>query len=116
MVVELHACVCALTHAHTLTHTHTHTSPYTLSPFVNWLSKLLYPILKHFSQHFRQGVGAQRFPPPCPVLIVSPGPQGVRKLNFGDFPGGSADENLPTSAGDTGSIPGQGGFHMLWSN
>ena len=118
MVVELHVCVCALTHTHIHTHTHTHTHIplHSISPCVNWVSKLLYPILKHFSQHFRQEVGAQSFPPPSPVLRVSPGPQRVRKLSFGDFPGGAVDENLPTNAGDMGSIPGRGGFHMLWSN
>uniref|UniRef100_A0A8B9X0X2 Cofilin 2 n=1 Tax=Bos mutus grunniens TaxID=30521 RepID=A0A8B9X0X2_BOSMU len=34
----------------------------------------------------------------------------------GGFPGGSVVEDLPASAGDTGSIPGQGRNYMLWSN
>ena len=29
------------------------------------------------------------------------------------FPGGSVVKNPPTNAGDTGSIPGPGGSHML---
>ena len=33
-----------------------------------------------------------------------------------DFPGGSVDANLPANAGDTGSIPGLGRFHLLGSN
>ena len=33
-----------------------------------------------------------------------------------DFPGGTVDKNPPANAGDTGSIPGLGRFHMLWSN
>ena len=33
-----------------------------------------------------------------------------------DFPGGALDKNLPTVAGDMGSIPGLGRFHMLQSN
>ena len=33
-----------------------------------------------------------------------------------DFPGGTVDNNLPASAGDTGLIPGPGSFHMLQSN
>ena len=33
-----------------------------------------------------------------------------------DFPGGSVDKNLSANAGDTGSIPGPGRFHMWWSN
>ena len=32
------------------------------------------------------------------------------------FPGGLVVKNLPAKAGDMGSIPGQGRFHMLWSN
>ena len=32
------------------------------------------------------------------------------------FPGGTVDENPPAYAGDMGSIPGPGRFHMLWSN
>ena len=33
-----------------------------------------------------------------------------------DFPGGTVVKNLPANAGDTGSIPGPGRSHMLWSN
>ena len=32
------------------------------------------------------------------------------------FPGGAVVENLPANAGDTGSCPGLGRFHMPWSN
>ena len=32
------------------------------------------------------------------------------------FPGGSVVKNLTVNAGNTGSIPGTGGFHMPWSN
>ena len=32
------------------------------------------------------------------------------------FPGGTVVENLPANAGDTGSIPGPGRFHMLQSS
>ena len=35
---------------------------------------------------------------------------------FRDFPGGAVVENLPASAGDTGSIPGLGRSHMPWSS
>ena len=34
---------------------------------------------------------------------------------FWGFPGGAVVENLPASAGDTGSSPGLGGSHMPWS-
>ena len=34
----------------------------------------------------------------------------------GDFSGGEVDKNLSANAGDTGSIPGQGRFHMPCSN
>ena len=33
-----------------------------------------------------------------------------------DFPGGTVDRNLPANAGDMGSIPGPGRFHMTWSS
>ena len=33
----------------------------------------------------------------------------------GDFPGGSVVKNLPANAGDTGSIPGPGDYHVLQS-
>ena len=33
-----------------------------------------------------------------------------------DFPGGAVDKNPPGKAGDTGSIPGLGRFHMYCSN
>ena len=33
-----------------------------------------------------------------------------------DFPGGSVVKNLPAKAGDMGSIPGPGRFHMLRGN
>ena len=32
------------------------------------------------------------------------------------FPGGAVVRNLPANAGDTGSSPGLGRSHMLWSN
>ena len=38
------------------------------------------------------------------------------KLLLWDFPGGSVVKNLPASAGDTGSIPDLGRFHMPRSN
>ena len=33
-----------------------------------------------------------------------------------DSPGGPVDRSLPANAGDTGSIPDPGRFHMPWSN
>ena len=33
-----------------------------------------------------------------------------------DLPRGPAVKNLPAKAGDTGSIPGPGRFHMPWDN
>ena len=33
-----------------------------------------------------------------------------------DFPGGAVVKNLPANAGDTGSSPGPGRSHVLWSN
>ena len=44
--------------------------------------------------------------------------QGMRddKKQVRGFPGGAVVENLPASAGDTGSSPGLGRSHMPWSN
>ena len=33
-----------------------------------------------------------------------------------ELPGGTVDKKLPANAGDTGSIPGPGRFHIPWSN
>ena len=35
---------------------------------------------------------------------------------LGGFPGSSVVKNPPANTGDTGSIPGLGRSHMLWSN
>ena len=35
---------------------------------------------------------------------------------FRDFLVGAVDRNLPANAGDTGSFPGPGRFHMAWDN
>jgi len=40
----------------------------------------------------------------------------VINLLVWDFPDGPAVKNLPATAGDTGSTPGLGRFHMLWGN
>ena len=36
--------------------------------------------------------------------------------NFWDFPGGAVVKNPPSNAGDMGSSPGQGRFHMPQTN
>ena len=38
------------------------------------------------------------------------------KIIMLDFPGGTVDENPPARSGATGSIPGPGRFHVLWSS
>ena len=38
------------------------------------------------------------------------------KESFQDFLGGPVGKNLPANTGDTGSIPGQGRFHLLRGN
>ena len=43
------------------------------------------------------------------VLLV------IIKSKNRDFPGGAVVGNLHANAGDTGSIPGLGRSHMLWS-
>ena len=38
------------------------------------------------------------------------------KISIMDFPGGAVVKNPPANAGDTGSSPGPGRFHMPQSN
>ena len=40
----------------------------------------------------------------------------MKKTERRDFPGGTVDRNLPASAGDTGTIPDLGRFHMPRGN
>ena len=40
----------------------------------------------------------------------------IRNQTRGGFPGGSVVKNLSANAGDTGSIPGLGRSHILWSS
>ena len=40
----------------------------------------------------------------------------VIKSSTNGFPGDSLVKNMPANAGDTGSIPDHGRFHMLWNN
>ena len=40
----------------------------------------------------------------------------IKKTFLGDFPGGTVVKNPPASAGDMGSIPGGGIYHMPQSN
>ena len=40
----------------------------------------------------------------------------ILKIENKDFPGGPVVKNLSYNAGDTGSIPGLGRSHVLWSN
>ena len=46
-----------------------------------------------------------------PLLTV-----GTREQYGRDFPGGTVVKNPPANAGDTGSSPGPGISHMLWSS
>ena len=38
------------------------------------------------------------------------------ECHVGRFPGGPVVMNLSANAGDMGSTPGPGRFHMLWGN
>ena len=40
----------------------------------------------------------------------------IKKSTNRDFPGGTVVKDLPANLGDTGSSPGPGRSHMLWSN
>ena len=44
------------------------------------------------------------------------GDENLVKLIVVDFPGCPVVKSLPVNAGDTGSIPGPGRFHMLQGN
>ena len=46
----------------------------------------------------------------------NPWPNTSWKNKKASFPGGPVVKNSPANAGDTGSIPGPGGNHRLWSN
>ena len=41
--------------------------------------------------------------------------ENLKSVGWG-FPGGAVVENLPANGGDTGSSPGLGRSHMLWSS
>ena len=63
-------------------------------------------------------MGEDDFPKPGAVGISKK--SQVAKHNISKelpgFPGGAVVENLPASAGNTGSSPGLGRSHMPWSN
>ena len=42
--------------------------------------------------------------------------KSVQRMVSWDFAGGPVVKNLPVNAGDAGSIPGPGRFHMLQGN
>ena len=56
---------------------------------------------------------------PGPTLLVARGWRvllmAFLEVHHG-FRGGSVVKNPPANAGNTGSIPGPGRFHMLWSS
>ena len=49
-------------------------------------------------------------PEHSPLLFI------MLKMQKLDVPGGSVVKNLPANTGNTGSIPGMGRSHVLWSN
>ena len=54
---------------------------------------------------------------PRPMTLKDPlNFERVFKKSLQDFPGGAVVKNSPANAGDTGSIPGLGRFHMPRSN
>ena len=50
----------------------------------------------------------------CTGHVTSTCTEGGYKIQPWDFPGGPVVKNLPDNAGDMGSIPSLGRFHMLW--
>ena len=61
----------------------------------------------HFCVH--KALGHRLF---CLILTAALWVQCAYKYLFLHFPGGTADRNLPASAGDLALIPGPGRFHM----
>ena len=47
---------------------------------------------------------------------MEPRPHDLYEKKFLDFPGGLVVQNPPANAGDIGSIPGLGRFHMPRGN
>ena len=50
------------------------------------------------------------------MIISTDAEKAFDKTQHLDFPGGTVVKNPPANAQDTGSIPGPGRSHMLWSN
>ena len=50
------------------------------------------------------------------IYLYLPLPLGLFKSKSQELPGGTVVKNPPASAGDTGSIPGRGRFHVPWRN
>ena len=46
------------------------------------------------------------------ISIISSPPYYLINNPYSDFPGHTVDRNLPANAGDTGSIPSLGKFHI----
>ena len=55
------------------------------------------------------------YDPAIPPLGTYPEKTIIQKESWG-FPGGTVVKNPPANGGDTGSSPGPGRSHMLWSN
>ena len=72
------------------------------------------PITNSPKGHTRTGVELI-LSAPNSVLTLQ-GSQVHQHVCVPGIPGGTVDNNLPVSAGDTGLIPGPGRFHMLQSN
>ena len=95
-----------------------------MEPNQLWVVKLV-SCLRVDDRRSRQLVGAAqrrcvKLQSPCPCCAFQ---LLLNKLSFSqyqtgnwDFPGGLVVRNLPANAGDTGSIPDLGRFHVPWSN
>ena len=57
---------------------------------------------------------AQSLDPMAPCLLLTQTSFDEKEMR--GFPGGPVVKNPPANAGDTGSIPGLGRFHMPWDN
>ena len=81
----------------------------------SWLTAGIRDALSHFAKWHEQGISND--PMYCSQSCrIRKWFLSSSKMHLSGFPGGAVVENLPASAGDTGSSPGLGRSHMPQSN
>ena len=80
-----------------------------------WECKLIQPLWRTVWRFLKKLKLELPYDPAIPLLGIYPEKTVIQKDTW-DFPGGTVVKNPPANAGDTGSSPGPGRSHMLWSN